>query len=95
MSVARFALIPAARSFLIDFTIAALVLLTLAYPVGLVYDPDYHGEACEVYEGLVESGHAIRIRSDDFEGVAYQLSPEMAEAHRRVIASRADQAGQN
>jgi hypothetical protein len=73
----------------------ALVLLTLAYPAGLVYDPDHHGEACEVYEGLVESGHAIRIRSDDFEGVGYQLSEEMAAAHAKLITDRADAAGQN
>jgi hypothetical protein len=73
----------------------ALVLLTLAYPTGLVYDPDHHGEAVDVYEGLVASGRAIRIRSDDFEGVGYQLSPEMVEANRRVIINRADKAGQN
>jgi hypothetical protein len=72
----------------------ALVLLTLAYPAGLVY-PEDRGESVEVFEALVENGRAIRIRSDDFEGVGYQLSPEMAEAHRRVIANRADRAGQN
>jgi hypothetical protein len=73
----------------------ALVLLTLVFPAALLYDPDYHGEACDVFEALVESNRAIRIQSDDFEGVGYQLSPAMAEAHRRVIANRADKAGQN
>jgi hypothetical protein len=37
----------------------------------------------EVCESLVATGHAVRIEGDDFEGVGYQLSPEMAEAHRR------------
>jgi hypothetical protein len=72
----------------------ALVLLSLTYPAAVAYVED-RGEAIEVFEELVERKRAIRIRSDDFEGVAYQLSPEMAEAHRRVIANRADRAGLN
>jgi hypothetical protein len=67
----------------------------LAYPAGLLYDPDRSGEACDVYEELVAMRRAIRIESDDFEGVGYQLSPEMAEAHRQVISNGADQANQN
>jgi hypothetical protein len=73
----------------------ALVLLTLAYPAGLLYDPDHHGEACDVFEQLVQSGHATRIRGDDFEGVGYVLSEQMAEAHRQVITNRADRARLN
>ena len=46
----------------------------------------------KVCDQLVESGHAIRIESDDID---YQLSPEAAEAHRRVLEQRADEAGQN
>ncbi len=49
----------------------------------------------KVCDQLVESGHAIRIESDDIDGVGYQLSPEAAEAHRRVLEQRADEAGQN
>jgi hypothetical protein len=39
--------------------------------------------------------YPVRIESDDFEGTGYQLSPAMAEAHRQVIADRADEAGRN
>jgi hypothetical protein len=37
----------------------------------------------------------VRVEGEDFEGHGYQLSPEMAAAHRQVISDRADQAGQN
>jgi hypothetical protein len=72
----------------------ALALLTSCYPAGIAFTED-RGEAIEVCEALVASGHAIRIRSDDFEGIGYQLSLEMAAAHQQVIAARADEAGQN
>jgi hypothetical protein len=48
-----------------------------------------------VCDSLVESGHAVRIESDDFDGVGYQLSAEMAETHRRVIDERADETAMN
>jgi len=43
----------------------------------------------------VESGHAVRIESDDFEGRGYQLSERMAEAHRQVNSDRADRANES
>ena len=72
----------------------ALATLTIAYPAGISLTEDRVDEI-EVCDGLVESGHAVRIESDDYDGKGYQLSPEMAEAHRRVIEQRADEAGQN
>jgi hypothetical protein len=73
----------------------ALALLTLVYPAGVAFTAD-RGEAIEVCEELVEVGYAVRVEGDDFPGmIAFQLSPEMAEAHRRVIANGADQAGMN
>jgi fructose-specific phosphotransferase system component IIB len=72
----------------------ALARLTVAYPAGLAYTDD-RVEAIKVYDGLVESGHAVKVESDDIDGVGYQLSPEMVEAHRGVIEQRADEAGQN
>lgn len=70
----------------------ALANLTVTYPAGVALTDD---RGIAVYESLVESGHAVRIESDDFEGRGYQLSSEMAEAHRQVIANGADQAGRN
>jgi hypothetical protein len=37
----------------------------------------------------------VRVEGDDFEGRGYQLSPQMAEAHRQLITKGADAAGQN
>ena len=52
-------------------------------------------DAITVCEGLVATGHAVAVESDDFEGKGYQLSPEMAAAHRQVIDDRAAEAVQN
>ena len=71
-----------------------LATLTIAYPGGVVIGED-RVEDIEVCEGLVESGHLVRVEWDGFDGQGYQLSAEMAEAHRRVIRDRADEAGQN
>jgi hypothetical protein len=38
---------------------------------------------------------SVRIKSDDFEGKGYQLSPEAVAAHQMLIDARADQAGMN
>jgi hypothetical protein len=73
----------------------AVALLSACYPAGLLYDPDQHGEAIDVMEELVESGHAVRIEGDDVPGVGYQLSEQMARAHLQLIRDRAEQAGQN
>jgi hypothetical protein len=75
-----------------DEQLEAFARLTLAYPAGFAITED---RAIPVYDSLVESGHAVRVESDDFEGKGYQLSAEMAAAHRQVITDRADQAGQN
>jgi hypothetical protein len=73
---------------------AAINTLTVVYPRGITLTEDRVDDIA-VCDSLVESGHAVRIESDDFEGTGYQLSPEMAVAHRQVIAERADQAGRN
>ena len=73
---------------------AALATLTIAYPAGISLTEDRVDEI-EVCDGLVESGHAVRVESDDFDGNGYQLSPEIAQAHHRLIEQRADEAGQN
>ena len=72
----------------------ALATLTVAYPAGITLTED-RLDAIAVCEGLVESGHAVRVASKDFEGRGYQLSPEMAAAHRLLIADRADAATKN
>ncbi len=69
----------------------ALATLTVVYPAGIVLTEDLV-DAIAVCDELVESGHAVRIEGDDFEGRGYQLSPEMAAAHQQVISDRADQA---
>jgi hypothetical protein len=68
--------------------------VTLAYPAGITLTED-RVDAIAVCDSLVATGHAVAVESDDFEGKGYQLSPQMAAAHRQVITDRADQAGQN
>jgi hypothetical protein len=70
----------------------ALANLSVAYPAGLMFTED-RGDAIAVYESLVESGHAVRVDLD--EGRGFQLSEQMAEAHRRVASNGVDQASQN
>jgi hypothetical protein len=74
--------------------LAALATLTLLYPAGITLSEDHAGDI-EVCEGLVDSGHAVRVEGSELEGKGYQLSPVMAEAHRRNIAEAADEAGRN
>jgi hypothetical protein len=68
---------------------AAIATLTGALPGGITLTEDRVQEI-KVCGELVESGHAMRVESDDFEGVGFQLSEELAEAHRRVLERRAD-----
>jgi hypothetical protein len=52
--------------------------------------------ALEVYDSLVRSGHAVAVEDPSLpEGRSYQLSEQVAEAWRRVIEQRAEQAEQN
>ena len=68
--------------------------ITLSYPNGIALTDD-RVEDIQVCDSLVESGHAIRIDSDDIDGVGYQLSEEMAEALRRILEQMADEAANN
>jgi hypothetical protein len=72
----------------------AIATLTVAYPAGITLTEDRVDDIA-VCDGLVATGHALRVEGDDFEGRGYQLSTEMAAAHRQVIADRADEAGKN
>jgi hypothetical protein len=72
----------------------ALGTLTLYWPYGIALSEDRAGDIATC-ETLVESGHAVRVESDDFEGRGYVLSEEMAEAHRQLISDGAAQAGLN
>jgi hypothetical protein len=73
---------------------AAIATLILEYPNGITLTDDRIRDIA-VCDSLVDTGHAVRIESDDVDGVAYQLSPEMAEAHRRMVEQRASEAEQN
>jgi hypothetical protein len=72
----------------------ALARLTDVYPAGIAYTDD-RVEAIKVFDSLVKSGHVVRIESDEIDGVAFQLSEEMAEAHRRLLEQRAREAANN
>jgi hypothetical protein len=77
-----------------DEQLSALATLTLIYPAGITLTEDRVDDIA-VCESLIDSGHAVRVESDEIEGKAFQLSPVMVEAYRRNIAAAEGQAGRN
>jgi hypothetical protein len=57
----------------------ALNSIATAYPGGITLTDDRVKDIATC-DSLVETGHVLKIVSDDIDGVGYQLSEEMAEA---------------